>query len=507
MLLRRLYGNRTERTNTAETQLAFDDLVKSEMALQAQLDEARRIAEFLTNAPAGAGGADAKVKAKPKGRRNLAQSTLPRIEVEIEDPELEGKYPRKGFDYSHQLYLKTAQFAVLVKKTVKYEVPTPQGTAELSAPQPLTLFKRGLLHTSTVADIMVRKFSRGEPLARQEKHFVTADSAIDRGTMSRYLEEAGNTFGSTVVEAMWKDAIAHAGVISTDATGAAIQPEGASQVRMACKKGHFFTAVVDDSAVLFRYVPEHNQKTVKTLFGEFRGFLQADAHHVYNILEKPQQNVEDPAPPSGKVTLVGCWAHTRRYFFDAALCRHRVGVQGLMRIQALYTVHRGIMKLPSADRARVRDETLRPLMVDFFNWARESQHETAPRSLAARAIGYALNQETELMAVLLNVDLPLDNNRAERSLRKIVVGRKNWLFYGSDCHAESAAAIFSLIATCRMHAVEPQQYLDELMRVLPYWPRDRHLELAPQNWVATRARLAPAELAKPISRITVPLPA
>jgi transposase len=505
MLLRRLYGNRTERTNTAETQLAFDDLVKSEMALQAQLDEARKMAAFLENASAGANGADAKGKGKtkPKGRRNLAQSTLPRIEVEIDDPELEGKCPRKGFDYSYQLYLKSAQYAVLVKKTVKYEVSTPQGTAELSAPQPLSLFKRGLLHTSTVADIMVRKFSRGEPLARQEKHFVTADSAIDRGTMSRYLEEAGNTFGSTVVEAMWNDAIHNAGVISTDATGAAIQPEGVSQVRMACKKGHFFTAVVDDSAVLFRYVPDHNQKTVKTLFGEFRGFLQADAHHVYNILEKPTQHAD--GQPSGTVTLVGCWAHTRRYFFEAALCRHRVGVQGLMRIQAIYALDRGIMKLPRADRARTRDELLRPLMVDFFNWARESQHE-APRSLAARAIGYAINQESELMAVLLNIDLPLDNNRAERSLRKIVVGRKNWLFYGSDCHAESAAAIFSLIATCRMHGVEPQQYLDELMRVLPYWPRDRHLELAPQNWAATRARLAPAELDKPVSRITVPLP-
>jgi len=86
---------------------------------------------------------------------------------------------------------------------------------------------------------------------------------------------------------------------------------------------------------------------------------------------------------------------------------------------------------------------------------------------------------TELRAVLKNSALPLDNTRSERALRKIVTGRKSWMFYGSDAHAESAAAIFSLIATCRLHGVEPRQYLDELMRVLPYWPSDRYLELAP----------------------------
>ena len=147
-----------------------------------------------------------------------------------------------------------------------------------------------------------------------------------------------------------------------------------------------------------------------------------------------------------------------------------------------------------------------------FRWSENCQagqkqaQGAAPRSRAARALGYAANQETELLAVLLNIDLPLDNTRSERALRKIVVGRKNWLFYGSDGHAEGAAAIFTLIATCRLHRIEPQQYLDELMRVLPYWPRDRYLELAPQNWVATRARLVQAELDKAISSITVPSP-
>src|SRR5690606_34415767 len=157
-------------------------------------------------------------------------------------------------------------------------------------------------------------------------------------------------------------------------------------------------------------------------------------------------------------------------------------------------------------RAALREERVLPLMNQFFEWVKTEAKAQPGRSLAATALGYAVNQEQELRAVLRDIHLPLDNTRSERALRKLVVGRRNWMFYGSDAHAESAAAIFTLIATCRLHQVEPRQYLDELMRVLPYWPSERYLELAPQHWAATRARLVPEELAKLISRITVPPP-
>jgi hypothetical protein len=106
--------------------------------------------------------------------------------------------------------------------------------------------------------------------------------------------------------------------------------------------------------------------------------------------------------------------------------------------------------------------------------------------------------------VLDDPRLPLDNTRSERSLRKIVVGRKNWMFYGSDGHAESAAALFTLIASCRLHSLDPEQYLDEVLRVLPYWPKERHLELAPKFWAATRSKLDPIELDTPLCSFTIP---
>ena len=372
----------------------------------------------------------------------------------------------------------------MVKRVAQYEANEDGAATVVSAPAPATLFPKALLHTSTVAHLVTSKFALGVPHYRLERDLLDQGMRLDRGLMSRYVEHAGNTLGATVVAAMWRDAVAHGQMISTDATGASIQPTKAKDGKsLACKKGHFFTAVVDADAVLFAYVERHTSEAVKALFGEFRGLLQADASSVYEVLARGR-----PPDTDDGVVLVGCWAHCRRYFFEAALCRHPAGVQGLMRIRAMYAADAAGRRLPRAERGAFRATHLRPLMDEFFAWAAAARDLTPGRNLATRALGYALNQEAELRRVLDDGDLPLDNTRAERALRKIVVGRKNWLFYGTDTHAEAAAAVFSLIATCRLHELDPFGYLDEVLRVLPSWPRERYLELAPQRWSATAER-------------------
>jgi hypothetical protein len=147
-----------------------------------------------------------------------------------------------------------------------------------------------------------------------------------------------------------------------------------------------------------------------------------------------------------------------------------------------------------------------PLVDAFFDWVKSATSLGAGRNLATKALGYARNQEHGLRRVFLDGRLPLDNTRSERALRKIVVGRKNWMLYGSDTHARAAAAIFSVLASCRLHGTEPERYLEELIRVLPCWPEDRFLELSPKLWKATRLRLAEHELSALIGDITVPEP-
>jgi transposase len=501
ILKRRLFGNKTERIHTSEAQLAFGDMLAAEKRLQKELDEA--IAG--TKAEAGVAGQEPGTpgeRKKPKGRRNLLASNLPRYEVEILDEELEARGCRRiGFEDSAQLMFRRGGFAVLVKRVARYEVVNNGAATVVAVPSPETLFPRGLLHTSTVAHLAVSKFALGVPHYRLERDVADQGVALDRGTMSRYIEHAGNTLGATIVEAMWADAIAHAQVISTDATGAMIQPAkvAGNDRAQACKKGHFFTAVADCDAILFAYVEHHSSEAVQRLFGKFRGFLQADASNVYDILDRGP-----PVDGDEGVSLVGCWAHLRRYMFEAAICRYPVGLQGLMRIRAIYAAEEAVGRAPATERGALRERHVRPLMTSFFDWVRSARDKTPGRNLATKALGYAVNQEAELLRVLDDINLPLDNTRSERALRKIVVGRKAWMFYGSDTHAEAAAAIFSIIASCRLHRIDPFTYLDETLRILPYWPRERYLELAPKHWSATRARLRPEELAVPLSAFEVP---
>src|SRR5206468_204511 len=145
-------------------------------------------------------------------------------------------------------------------------------------------------------------------------------------------------------------------------------------------------------------------ESVKQLFEGFRGYLQADASSVYDVLER--------GPPDGTeegVTLVGCFAHLRRYFFEAAICRYPVGLQGLLRIRAIYAADEAVGWAPAAEHPALREQHLRPLMTSFFEWVRGARQSAQGRNLATKALGYAANQEAELLRVLEDVNLPLDN--------------------------------------------------------------------------------------------------
>ena len=426
LLKRRLFGPKSERTGTSELQLRLGDLLADEARLQKELDELTKDAPAVTASEAsdtppppsngGSGGAgDKPDRAKPKGRRDLSASNLPKVVVEFTDPALAEKGRFIGWDEARQLMRIPESFKVLVKRTAKYELPASGGgKTVLGVETPKTLFPRALLHTSAVAWLAVQKFALGIPHYRLEQHLACEAERLDRGTMCRAMEELGGTLGATVVHAMLDDARAHCGVLSTDATGAAIQP-GARDggPKRPCKKGHFFTIVADTDHVLFHYVERHTSDAVAELFKGFNGYLQSDASSVYDILERGPPDANDVT-----ITLVGCWAHGRRYFFEAAVCKYAIGVEGLKRIREIYRADNALAGLPPIDRKRLRLERVLPLVDDFFAWAKIMSRQTEGRNLATKALGYALNQEEELRRVLCDGRLPLDNTRSERALRK-----------------------------------------------------------------------------------------
>lgn len=516
LLKRRLFGTKSERTNTSAFQILIASVFPENAALQKELEQELAPGDAGARGggqPSGTGdgGAEKKKKpgATPKGRRDLAASDLPRITVDIDDAELAGQGRQIKYESTFELIHIRGGLRVLEKRTAVYEIEVEGEKTARTAKQPPRLFPRALCHTSVFAWLAVEKFSLGVPCYRLEKHLEFEDESLDRGTMCRYLEDLGGTLGATIVHAMLEDARSNCHVLSTDATGAAIQPElSPDGRRQACKKGHFFTIVADCDHVLFAYTESHSSDFVKQLFAGFSGLLQCDASAVYDILERGVPTLrldgEDDTPT---LRLVGCWAHCRRYFFEAAITKHPSALEGLKRIRAIYAADRQFAKLPPSERKKRRAAVLGPLIDDFFIWVEQARRTETGRTLATKALGYAHNQEKELRRILEDGRLPLDNTRSERAVRPIVVGRKNWMFYGSDVHAEGAAAIFSIIASCRLHRLDAQDYLCDVVRVLPFWPRERFIELAPKNWAATKALLNAAELDKPVGIITVPPPA
>jgi hypothetical protein len=328
---------------------------------------------------------------------------------------------------------------------------------------------------------------------------------VDDGTMCRYAEDAGATLG-VIVDACAAEARKTAFCLATDATGIAIRPEPlASGGRQPCQKGHFFVVLADKDHVFFEYKKKHTSDAVCDIFRGFSGYILADAHCIYDALFRGDARLSPEDKPPNEV---GCWSHGRRHFWEAAIAtKEPVAREALLRIRALFKLEDGWASLPPEQRLAKRRLLAGPLLDDFFAWAKAQYARVKEaRGLVASAFGYALRQEAALRRFLDDGRLPMTNNGSERALRPIAVGRKAWLFCGSDDHAHAAANLFSLIASCQLHALDPETYLAEIFRVLPYWPRDRYLELAPKYWLLTRARLREDELALPLGHISVPPP-
>jgi transposase len=226
--------------------------------------------------------------------------------------------------------------------------------------------------------------------------------------------------------------------------------------------------------VLFQYSRRHDSAAVDARLPGYSGYLVADAHAVYDHLYR-----------NGSVIEVGCWAHARRYFFKALESDPKRAKTALAWIAAFFALERSMVSTPTKKRREIRQARAAPIADAFFAGCHQEADRVLDESPIAQAIGYARNQQVALRRFLDDGRLPLHNNISELNLRREVMGRKNWLFVGSDDGAEVNAAFVSLLASCSLHKIEPLGYMRDLLCLLPRWPQHRVLALAPVNWRET----------------------
>ncbi len=509
---RRIFEAKAERIESTQLELEF---AKTQAVLDEMQKKLAAAAEQMGIEPPSMPPRNDKPRKKPTGRRKLDASQLPIETIVLPDPAMEalvqsGEAEVIGADSSSSLKYRRSSMIRLVTEKVTYRM-TKSGAATtlVTAEMPPTIIDRSIGTPSLFAHIIVDKFDRGMPFYRQEEEFDDIGVPIDRSLMSRWCEHLGATLGASVLHAMKAEAFSTAMCLSTDATGILVQRgrEPTSKARRPCKKGSYFVQIADRDAVFFEYTERETSAAVRELFRGFSGYVQADAKNVFDILFREPEAAPDPDEP--QCTEVGCLAHARRYFWEAAaVAKEPVAREALLRLRRIFEMDAQWKREPPSKRKILRAQFLAPELEAFFQFVHaEWEQAKHQRGLLRSALGYARNQESALKRFLDDGRLKLDNNASERALRKIAVGRKNWLFVGSDDHAVSTAHLLSIIASARLHDLDPEDYLRDLFRVLPFWPTDRYLELAPKYWRATRARLDAQEIERELGWLTLPPPA
>jgi len=414
----------------------------------------------------------AHTRAKPTGRKPLPEK-LPRVEVELLPPEVQQKgtdaFVRIGEDVTETVERRPASLVVVRVRKPKFVPKGRDATAEttvLQAPPPELPIDRGLAGPGLLADTIVRRWQDHLPLHRLERIYGREGLELARSTICGWHEALGGLV-KPLLDAMWADARG-APYLCTDATGVLVQ------AREKCRRGHFWVVIAPERHVLFRYTAKHDSAAVDGLLEGYEGYLVADAHAVFDHLYK-----------RGTLIEVACWAHARRYWWKALETDPERARQALAYIGGLFRVERAAGDALPEVRLAARRAESKAIVDAFFTWCEAEAGKVLDETPTAKAIGYALNQRVALQRFLDDGRLPIHNNGSERALRREAVGRKNWLFVGTDDAAEINAAFVSLLASCQLHDIEPYAYLRDLFCLLPSWPVRRVLELAPLNWKQT----------------------
>jgi transposase len=452
-LLRRLYGPKSEKIDPRQLRLLLEGMgTEVEKVVE---DDACEIPRLIKAR-----------KGKSKGRQALPKS-LPRERRVVDIPEAEkqcscGKTKVKiGSAVSEKLDFVPASFRVIETETLRYACPKcHEGVSVAKAPAQAV--EKGLAAEGLLAYVAVSKYADHLPLHRQHRIYERHGVDLSVSTLCDFVEQVA-TATTPIVDEI-KRQILGTQYLQTDETSVTVldEPQGRFKGRL-----WVYLDPIGRQAV-FDATPTRERDGPETFLRDFRGKLQADAYSGYDALFR-----------GGGMEEIGCWAHARRRFVEALSGDTRAATMVAL-IQQLYQVERDATD--AASRLRLRQERSKPILEQIAAERQRLEGEVLPKSPLGDAVRYLTNQWQALCRFAEDGSLQIDNNNAERQLRAVAVGRKNWLFSGSMTGAHRAAVIYSLIQSCRLVDVDPFAYLrDVLLRVATH-PAERIAELTPRAW-------------------------
>lgn len=341
-----------------------------------------------------------------------------------------------------------------------------------TVPMPKQPIAKGLAAPSLLAHIITSKFVDHLPLYRQEKIFARQGVEISRSTMGGWLAECAAL--CTPLYELMKGRVLKSRVIHNDDTPVPVLAPKTGKT----KTGRLWASVGDQANPynVFNYTTDRSRDGPEEFFKEYKGWLQVDAYSGYEGLFR-----------TGDIREAACWAHARRKFFEAQTTDAARSCWMLGLIRGLYEVEDEVAKIDDeAAKAGYRRQHARPQLRQIKKWLKTNKDQVLPKSPMGEAITYALNNWRALNRYILFGFLSIDNNAAERTLRGIAIGRKNYLFFGSDTGGRTAAVLYSLVSTCQRLGINPWAYLSDALTRLPELPAERLGELLPDVWARTQ---------------------
>jgi transposase len=481
-LRREIYGTRSERKARLleQMELQLEDLeaaaTEDELAAEKSAARTQTVQSFQRRRPS----------------RKRFPDHLPRERVVIAAPEIcpccgSAKLSKLGEDITETLEVIPRQWKVI--QTVREKFSCRECEKISQPPAPFHVTPRGFAGPNLLAMILFEKFGQHQPLNRQSERY--RREGIDLSVSTLADQVGACTAILQPLHALIERHVLAAERLHGDDTTVPILAKGKTVT------GYIWTYVRDDRpfggpappAALYYASRDRRHEHPVGHLRDFTGILQADAYSGYNELY-------DPSRASGAITAALCWAHARRQFFEladiAANARRGktaaaispIALEAVKRIDALFDIERGINGLSAEERLRIRQEQSAPLLALLEAWLREERSRLSRSASVTKPIDYMLKRWGRFAHFIDDGRICLTNNAAERALRGFALGRKSWLFAGSERGADRAAAMATLIMTAKLNGVDPQAWLADVLARIADIPQSRLPGLLPWHWAA-----------------------
>jgi len=414
-------------------------------------------------------------EAKTQPVRRPLPEHLPRETVRHEPeagcPDCGGELRSIGEDVAEMLEYVPASFKVI--RHVRPRLACACCERMVQAPAPIRPIDRGVPGPGLLAHVLVSKYADHLPLYRQSGIYARQGVELERSTLADWVGSAAMLLGP-LVNALRNHVLAAEKLHADDTPVPVLQPG-----RGTTKTGRLWTYVRDDRpaaattppATWMQYTPDRKAIHPAEHLARFSGVLQADGYAGFERLYQ-----------AGRITEAACWAHVRRKFYDIAQATDSpIANEALQRIGTLYGIEAEIRGRPPDERRTQRQSRATPLLEDLKTWLQATLGKLSSKTELALAIRYALTRWAALTRYADDGRIEIDNNAAERSIRDCALGRKNWLFAGSDAGGERAAAIYSLLGTAKLNGLDPERYLRTVLERIAEHPINRVAELLPWN--------------------------